>query len=484
MKNILACLMIAALVLSFQGCSVSAMEQGLAAAAGGTGAESPTVEFGPVDAEELLEYGVQYIRTDGNPEDAAFPAVRLIPNRAALEAYYEENRQNYYLERREQVYSDTSVGFLDACDRYDESFFEGHYLLLVLLEEGSGSVRHQVEKVSVEPEGQINISVTSLVPEVGTCDMAQWHLILELEKQEQLPEENALRLFLDGNLRWAAGSPVVPGKEPAYKTPPEGTLHTPAGSYPLVTGGYSWFYTQGEQLCAVCADQAGRPLGKEHLLPVEISSQSAETVYMQTQSGEVGYLMKLYWPVSPNEITVTCWKETVWSGKYVREETVAVMDVDGFYAKAGAYVYEIKAVWEDSGEGYWGSANYYTCIRTPDHGHQLAETPQTVEDPFVGYCGNTRTTLYVGEQSWSFMYGNSVALTDILLNLDYKRGMTCRCMAEYTVDTEFGVGYGINLTKGFARCEKGQAQLTPEQVEQIGEIIQWAVTTDCKYPME
>ena len=79
------------------------------------------------------------------------------------------------------------------------------------------------------------------------------------------------------------------------------------------------------------------------------------------------------------------------------------------------------------------------------------------------------------------MYGHSVTLTDILANLDYKQGKTCRCMAEYTVDTEFGLGYEINLTEGFARYKKGQADLTQEQIDTIAEIIKWAEETNAEY---
>ena len=82
------------------------------------------------------------------------------------------------------------------------------------------------------------------------------------------------------------------------------------------------------------------------------------------------------------------------------------------------------------------------------------------------------------------MYGCSVTLTDILVNLDYDPMHVCRCRPEYTVDTEFGTGYGINLTAGYARCDKGQADLTQEQIDTIAEIIEWAKTTNCKYPID
>lgn len=114
----------------------------------------------------------------------------------------------------------------------------------------------------------------------------------------------------------------------------------------------------------------------------------------------------------------------------------------------------------------------------PDHTHLPAETDSTLEHEPVGYCGNTLTTVTHGgllpeEVSWSvtFMGSDSVALTDLLLYLDYS-GDICKCLPEYTVDTEFGKGYGISLSESYARYEDGQASLTTEQVAQILEIIE------------
>ena len=52
-----------------------------------------------------------------------------------LSDYYNTWHEVFDLERRDQVYSDSTIGFLDACDRYDEAFFETHYLIFVLLED-------------------------------------------------------------------------------------------------------------------------------------------------------------------------------------------------------------------------------------------------------------------------------------------------------------------------------------------------------------
>ena len=83
-----------------------------------------------------------------------------------------------------------------------------------------------------------------------------------------------------------------------------------------------------------------------------------------------------------------------------------------------------------------------------------------------------------------WMYGYSVTLTDLLANLDYNPDKVCRCMAQYKADTEFGKNYHIHLEYGFVRCDKGQADLTQEQIDTIAEIIEWAETTNCKYPID
>lgn len=110
-----------------------------------------------------------------------------------------------------------------------------------------------------------------------------------------------------------------------------------------------------------------------------------------------------------------------------------------------------------------------------DHTHNPALEEQTVSDPVSGYCGNTITTIYFDDnKSYEFWGGESVTITDILINLDYDKNKFCNCSPEYTVDTEFGTGYGINISEGYARCKDGQADLTQEQIDKLKDIIAWA----------
>lgn len=112
----------------------------------------------------------------------------------------------------------------------------------------------------------------------------------------------------------------------------------------------------------------------------------------------------------------------------------------------------------------------------PEHIHTLSEGNNIVEHDPAGYCGNTMTTVsrVAGpeEEPWeaSFDGSDSVDLTDLLLYLDYS-GPVCRCLPEYNVDTEFGTGYGVNLTEGYARHEGGQVSLTEEQAVMIQAIL-------------
>ena len=139
-------------------------------------------------------FEAQYIRTDGYSEDRNYPFHVVINSREELEAYYEANKEVFDLERKEKVYSDTTIGFLDACDKYDDSYFERQNLVLIVLEEGSGSIRHEI--TDVRPHSNENgalvgwdITIDRIIPEVGTDDMAQWHLLLEVQMGDVIKKE-------------------------------------------------------------------------------------------------------------------------------------------------------------------------------------------------------------------------------------------------------------------------------------------------------
>ena len=136
-----------------------------------------------------VDFKAQYIRTDGYSDGEEYPKIFWIATAKELKEYYEANKEKYNLKSRENPYSDETIGFADAIKNYDEHFFEENELIFVLLEEGSGSIRHEVTEVKVLPsqvEGKqyaIQPYIKRLLPYLGTDDMAEWHIIIEVSKK-------------------------------------------------------------------------------------------------------------------------------------------------------------------------------------------------------------------------------------------------------------------------------------------------------------
>lgn len=265
----------------------------------------------PDDSKETgteVQWAAQYIRTNGGYEaPVLYPSIRIIHSAQELNDYYNTWHEVFDLERKEKVYSDTTIGFLDACDQYDEAFFEKNYLIFVLLEEGSGSIRHEVRGVQQTADKKISISIDRKVPEVGTDDMAEWHIILELSRDVLIENSIDTYLYVDGLPSYMDDKIVIPQIEAEYKKPPEGKVITPDGEAALRLSGYSWMYSLGNGLeNATIADQNGRPIPKEVLSQVSISSQYGETVYAPVPgkdtyepTNSLGYLVKLTWGRTP-----------------------------------------------------------------------------------------------------------------------------------------------------------------------------------------
>lgn len=158
-----------------------------------------------VPEPESYAFEAQYIRTDGYSESRSYPYHVVINSKEELDAYYEANKNQFDLENREDIYIDTTIGFLEACEKYNDSYFEQHNLVLIVLEEGSGSIRHKI--TDVRPHRDENgaslgwdITINRIVPEAGTDDMAQWHLFLEVQMGS---------VIQSGDSVWINGTPSV-----------------------------------------------------------------------------------------------------------------------------------------------------------------------------------------------------------------------------------------------------------------------------------
>jgi len=175
-KKIITILAAATLVF-LAGCGAGGGET----TAGTTGSPASTTAA-PVE----LKIKAQYIRTNANPDKiAGLPSVYAIRSKAEVDNYTQANKAKYYgkLGRNPDPASDETIGFLDAVAKYDSKYFQKNLLIFVVLVEPSGSIRHEAVKFEQTKDGSV-LTVNRLLPKVQTADMAYWHIIVELSKEE------------------------------------------------------------------------------------------------------------------------------------------------------------------------------------------------------------------------------------------------------------------------------------------------------------
>ena len=81
----------------------------------------------------------------------------------------------------------------EAADRLSpEADLSSARYILVTLTEPSGSVSHTVEDVVLTEYGSCEVVIRREVPETGTCDMAAWHIFIEVEPV--FPEDTPITL--------------------------------------------------------------------------------------------------------------------------------------------------------------------------------------------------------------------------------------------------------------------------------------------------
>ena len=121
-------------------------------------------------AEKHLPFSARYYRTNGSV-DGKTPVVTLIQSTQEAKAYNDANKGTYAMPSY-------------ALDRYDDAFFRDGVLVVVLLEEPSGSYRHKVTDV-VRTDDRTKVMIRRIKPDgAATADMAQWHIVVVLSRKD------------------------------------------------------------------------------------------------------------------------------------------------------------------------------------------------------------------------------------------------------------------------------------------------------------
>lgn len=107
--------------------------------------------------------------------------VIVFTDRASLAAFAEELCEYYQADRGENSLKAMLLS-------YGDEFFKENNLVLAHIESGSGSVRYDVTGISISGDN-FTMNVKATMPEVGTTDMADFFIVVELEKEAKI--ENA-----------------------------------------------------------------------------------------------------------------------------------------------------------------------------------------------------------------------------------------------------------------------------------------------------
>jgi hypothetical protein len=78
---------------------------------------------------------------------------------------------------------DDNASFTENAAKYDDAFFNDNKLLILCTQETSGSIRHEIKDTVISGD-TLSVEVEALVPEVGTDDMADWFILLEVPRVE------------------------------------------------------------------------------------------------------------------------------------------------------------------------------------------------------------------------------------------------------------------------------------------------------------
>lgn len=153
-----------------------------------------------------------------------------------------------------------------------------------------------------------------------------------------------------------------------------------------------------------------------------------------------------------------------------------LIDADGIYSATEFYVFPYNFLSLDRLWSRKPDRVNSEKINEPENDscsadHSLAKKPQTISDPYEnGWCGNTQASITIDGKTYGFMLGDAITLNALYRNQRFK-DKVCKCEADILITTEFGE-FSYNSEKGFIRNEKGQCQLTEEQIKEIEAIIE------------
>ena len=122
-------------------------------------------QTGGSSGNNVITFEAQYIRI-GSGLGQRTPVCAVISSLNELNQYTNSLRSSSFWETE----------YLNTISKYTNNYFSNNFLVIIFLQENSGSNRHRVDKIDFNGD----IIIERLVPEIGTSDMATWNIIIEL----------------------------------------------------------------------------------------------------------------------------------------------------------------------------------------------------------------------------------------------------------------------------------------------------------------
>lgn len=125
-----------------------------------------------------LEFKASYERSPHYNSSKEYPIITICKSKEDLKQH-EAKVKGLTVSKLCYVSENNDVNL----SKYNDEFFTKKALIVITLDESSGSIRHNVKKV-VKDNNEITIVIERKVPELGTADMAEWNIYIELNAED------------------------------------------------------------------------------------------------------------------------------------------------------------------------------------------------------------------------------------------------------------------------------------------------------------
>lgn len=190
--SMLCLLLVGCLCLS--ACRIASEDKLIAPGTASTTAARTTAEGTVYHWEKQLDYEAQAIRADSLMDmDVTYSSSNavLLSSASAVEDYCISCKPDFYESSRH-------AKLLQACEKYDDRYFETKILLVVEIYAGSSSYTHTVDGVGqLEGSEKYTVVIHTTYPEYSNAEVAYWQLLIELDKDAGITSADQIEVVRD-----------------------------------------------------------------------------------------------------------------------------------------------------------------------------------------------------------------------------------------------------------------------------------------------